>query len=259
MPHPSKLEIITIPALEDNYYFLLHDPASQRTALIDCGDAAPVLAELTTRDWTLDEVWITHHHWDHTDGLPELSAATNAPIFGAAADAHRLPPLAKTFKPGDRFDFAGHEVQILAADGHTLGHIAYYIPFAKALFSADSLMSLGCGRLFEGTPEQMHQTIEGFAALPDDTLIYSGHEYAAANAAFAITVDPNNRTLQKRMDDIAAMRAQGIATVPSSLALEKTTNPYLRSSDPDLKAAIDLPYASAQDVFTALRSRKDHF
>jgi hydroxyacylglutathione hydrolase len=259
MPSTSKLEIITIPALEDNYYFLIHDPETKRTAVLDAGDADPILAELKARDWTLDEIWITHHHWDHTDGLPALTVATRAPITGASADAHRLPPLARALKPEDSFEFAGHTVHILPADGHTLGQIAYYIPSANALFCADSLMTLGCGRLSEGTPAQMFKAAQRFAALPDETVMYSGHEYASANGAFAITIEPNNAQLQSRIADIATARASGQATVPSTLAVEKATNPYLRVHLPEFKKALAMENASDLEVFTAVRSQKDQF
>jgi hydroxyacylglutathione hydrolase len=259
MLETSKLEIVTIPALEDNYYFLIHDPKTGRTAVVDAGTAEPILAELKARDWTLDEIWLTHHHSDHIDGAPELMAKTGATLTGAHADAHRLPPLTHTLSAGDSFTFAEHRVDILPADGHTRGHIAFYIPSANALFSADSLISLGCGRLFEGTPRQMFDTLAGFKALPLSTLVYSGHEYAGANGAFALTVEPQNAALQARVKDIAAARAQNQPTVPSTLALECETNPFLRTDSDAIKHAVGATNGRELDVFTQLRTRKDHF
>jgi hydroxyacylglutathione hydrolase len=255
----NALEIVTVAALSDNYDFLVHDPVSGRTALVDAADPAPILDALTERGWTLDEIWLTHHHWDHIDGAAGLFEATGATITGAAADQHRLPPLTRVVEPGQSFDFAGHEVQIMGADGHTLGHIAYYIPDAKALFSADSLMVLGCGRLFEGTPEQMWETLSRFATLPEDTMIYSGHEYTASNARFALTIEPENATLRNRAKTIEEMRMKGEATVPAPLSLELATNPFLRAHLAPVKKALGMADASDVALFAEIRARKDRF
>ncbi len=253
------LEIVTVAALSDNYDFLIHDPVSGRTALVDAADPAPILDALSERGWTLDEIWLTHHHWDHIDGAPGLVEATGAKITGAAADQHRLPPLTRVVQPGESFDFCGHKVDVLGADGHTDGHIAYYIESAKALFSADSLMALGCGRLFEGTPEQMWDTLSAFSALPSDTMIYSGHEYTASNARFARTLDPDNAALAARATAIEAARAKGEATVPSSLSEELATNPFLRAHLPEMKQLLGMETASDAAVFAEIRARKDSF
>ncbi|ATG47741.1 hydroxyacylglutathione hydrolase [Celeribacter ethanolicus] len=255
----SALEIVTVAALSDNYDFLVHDPVSGRTALVDAADPAPILDALSERGWTLDEIWLTHHHWDHIDGAAGVFEATGATLTGAKADQHRLPPLTRVIEPGQSFDFAGHEVQILGADGHTVGHIAYYIPDAKALFSADSLMALGCGRLFEGTPEQMWGTLSRFAALPGDTMVYSGHEYTASNARFARTVEPDNTALQNRAKAIEEARAKGEATVPSALSLELATNPFLRAHLPQVKQALGMTEAPDVAAFAEIRARKDRF
>lgn len=253
------LEIVTVAALSDNYDFLVHDPETGRTALVDAADPAPILAALADRDWTLDEIWLTHHHWDHIDGTLPLMEATGATVTGAQADQHRLPPLTRVIEPGQSFEFAGHTVEVLAADGHTVGHIAYHIPSAKALFSADSLMAIGCGRLFEGTPAQMWDTLTGFMELPDDTLVYSGHEYTAANAKFAQTIEPDNAALQTRISAIANARSNGEATVPSLMSLERATNPFLRAGQSALKQELGMKDATDLAVFTEIRSRKDSF
>ncbi len=253
------LDLVTIPCLSDNYAFLLHDSASGQTALVDVPEAAPIMAELADRGWTLSQVWLTHHHPDHVQGLAEVLRRYPAPVTGAAADAHRLPPLDHAVADGDSFDFAGHSVNVMDVSGHTVGHIALHVPDAGAVFTADSLMALGCGRLFEGTPAQMWGSLSKLMALPPDTLVCSGHEYTAANAKFALTIDPQNSELISRTEGIAASRAAGKPTVPSTLALEMATNPFLRATDPGIRAHLGLTEASDVEVFTEIRARKDTF
>ena len=253
------LELVTIPCLSDNYAFLLHESDTGETLLVDAPESWPIMAVLEARGWRLTHVALTHHHYDHIDGLEDLAGAFHPHVIGAAADAHRLAPLDIKAKDGDSFDFAGHQVQVLDVSGHTIGHIAFYVPDAKAAFTGDSLMALGCGRLFEGTPAQMWASLSKLAALPDETLICSGHEYTAANAAFAVTIEPDNADLANRQRDIQATRAAGQATVPSLLALEKATNPFLRAHLPQVKAAIAMENADDVAVFAEIRHRKDSF
>ena len=253
------LEIVTIPCLSDNYAFLVHDAKSGQTAVVDVPESAPINAELNQRGWTLSEVWLTHHHPDHIDGLPDLLADHPATVVGAKADAHRLPKLDRAVSEGDTFSFGGEPVHILDVSGHTIGHIALHLPETAALFTADSLMALGCGRLFEGTPAQMFESLQKTAEMPGDTVVYSGHEYTASNAVFAATIDPENLALISRTRDIAAKRANGQPTVPSSLQLERETNPFLRAQDPAIQAQLDLVGAAPVDVFTEIRARKDRF
>lgn len=253
------LELVTVPCLSDNYAFLLHDTESGETALIDVPEAAPILAELHKRGWSLSEVWITHHHDDHVQGLGKVLSSYPAKVRGAASDAHRLPPLNETQGDGDRFSFAGHEVQIMDVSGHTLGHIAYYVPDSETAFTADSLMALGCGRLFEGSAEQMWASLSKLAALPPATKVCSGHEYTASNAKFALTVDPDNEDLISRSKAITSARDAGEPTVPSTLALELATNPFLRASDPNIRALLGMKTASDIEVFAEIRARKDAF
>ena len=252
------LSLVTIPCLKDNYAFLVHDAASGATALIDVPEAAPILAELDARGWALSHVLLTHHHWDHVDGLPGLGLGPDVTVIGAAADAHRLPPLGVAVAEGDRFRIGGAEVEVIEVPGHTVGHIAFLIPSARLAFTGDSLMAMGCGRLFEGSAAQMWASLTKFAELPGDTLICSGHEYTESNARFAHSLDAPPALIE-RMDRIARARAAGQPTVPSTLAEERATNPMLRASDPALKAALGLADAPDAEVFAHIRALKDNF
>ncbi|GAA6181401.1 hydroxyacylglutathione hydrolase [Shimia sp. NS0008-38b] len=255
MPH----HIVTIPCLSDNYAFLVHDADTGATALIDAPDAPPILAELKKRGWQLSHVLLTHHHWDHVEGLADILAEHSAKVFGAVADEHRLPALDHALSEGDTFDFGGEAVAVLDVSGHTVGHIAFHFPDTKAVFTGDSLMAMGCGRLFEGTPAQMFHSLEKLAALPEDTTVCSGHEYTTSNCRFATSLGEDNAAVDQRVAETAGLRAKDIATVPSLLGLEKQTNPFLRSADPALQAAIGLAGADPVDVFTEVRKRKDNF
>lgn len=253
------LEIVTIPCLQDNYAFLLHSSDSGETAVIDVPEAGPILAALADRGWQLSEIWITHHHSDHIDGVADLKEATGAKVIGAASDAHRLPPLNHAVKDGEGYQFAGSVVRVFDVSGHTVGHVAYYVPDAGAVFTADSLMALGCGRLFEGTPDQMWGSLSKLAKLPPETLVCSGHEYTAANAKFALTIERDNPGLMSRVSAIETARAAGRPTVPSTLADELATNPFLRAHLPTMKAAMNMKGATDAEVFGEIRRKKDAF
>jgi hydroxyacylglutathione hydrolase len=252
-------DLITIPCLSDNYAYLLHDQASGEVAVVDVPDAAPISAELKARGWTLSQVWITHHHWDHVDGLADLLVEHPAKVVGCALDAHRLPSLDHAVKEGDTVTLGSLTAVVFDVSGHTINHIAFYVPQANAAFTADSLMALGCGRLFEGSPDQMWNSMEKLMALPADTTICSGHEYTMSNAKFALTVDPSNAALISRSNDITAARAKGEPTVPSQLSTELETNPFLRAADPGIRANLGMQDATNADVFTEIRKRKDNF
>ncbi|HIP24391.1 MAG TPA: hydroxyacylglutathione hydrolase [Rhodobacteraceae bacterium] len=234
-------EIITIPCLSNNYAFLLH--SNGITALIDVPEAAPVLKALKEKGWSLDMVLLTHHHPDHIDGLAGLMAAYAPKIVGAAKDAHRLPKLDIALNEGDEITVGGLAGRVMDVSGHTVNHIAY--AFEGAVFTGDSLFALGCGRVFEGTMEMMHESLQKLAALPPDTMVYSGHEYTLANAAFSLTIEPDNAALLARVKDVERLRAAGIPTVPSLLSLELATNPFLRAKD------------AAE--FASIRTAKDNF
>lgn len=255
----SEPQIVTIPCLSDNYAFLLHDPATGSTAVIDVPDHEPIIAELDARGWDLTHILITHHHWDHVQGMDQLKSAKGGTVFGCGADANRLPALDVRLAEGDRFEIGDLTVEVLDVPGHCDNHLAFVVPGAKAAFTADSLMALGCGRLFEGTPEQMWQSLSKLAALPPETMIYSGHEYTASNARFAATIDPDNPDLISRIAEIDKARAADQPTVPSKLAVELATNPFLRADDPDIAASLGLSDAPAARVFAEIRARKDKF
>ena len=253
------LELVTIPCLSDNYAFLVHDGASGQTALVDAPEAGPILAELDGRGWQLSHVFLTHHHWDHVDGLADILEKHPAKVIGAGADAHRLPALDQQVSDGDGFEFGGERVHVMDVSGHTVGHIAFHLSNSALLFTADSLMALGCGRLFEGTPDQMWVSLSKMAALPPETTVCSGHEYTQSNGAFAVTIEPENADLQARVADIAQARAEGTPTVPSTLALELATNPFLRAAEPGIAANLGMTGADPAAVFAEIRSRKDNF
>ena len=254
-----SLEIITVPCLSDNYAFLIHSTEQNQTALVDAPEAAPIMEELDRRGWSLDMILLTHHHNDHIDGVAALKARYAPIIVGAAADKHRLPALDTAVSEGTEFTFAGQNVRVLDVSGHTVGHISYFVPSAKAVFTADSLMALGCGRLFEGSAAQMWNSLSKLATLPDDTIVYSGHEYTQTNARFALTIEPDNEALISRAQSIAAARASGHATVPSTLTEEKATNPFLRAHLPSMKLALSMADSDDVSVFAEIRRRKDNF
>ncbi|MFV0361277.1 hydroxyacylglutathione hydrolase [Tropicimonas sp.] len=251
------LRIVTVPCCTDNYAYLLHDPETGATAVVDVPEAGPIERALRENGWTLSEIFITHHHSDHIDGVAALRSATGARVTGAAADAHRLPPLDRSVREGDTVSVGSVDGQVLDVPGHTIGHIAYVFP--GVAFTGDSLMALGCGRLFEGDAPAMWSTLKKLAALPPETLICSGHEYAASNGAFALTVDAENAALRERVDDIARRRAGGLPTVPVPLSLEHATNPFLRSAAPEMKAGLGMGDAPDVEVFAEIRRRKDAF
>ncbi|MCU0839614.1 MAG: hydroxyacylglutathione hydrolase [Rhodospirillales bacterium] len=253
----AALTIEQIPVLRDNYVYLVHDSASGLTAAVDPAVAEPVTAALAVRGWRLTHILNTHHHGDHTGGNLPLKAATGCTIVGHGADAHRIPGIDVAVGDGESFAFGRTAAQIIAVPGHTLGHIAYWFAEARAVFCGDTLFSLGCGRLFEGTAAMMWQSLGRLRQLPDETRVCCAHEYTQSNAAFALTIDPANPALRERAAAVAALRRQGLPTVPSRLGDEKAANPFLRADAPALAAVVgsDDPVA----VFGEIRRRKDVF
>lgn len=253
------VELVTIPCLEDNYAYLIGNLDTGEAALIDVPDAGPINQVVAATGWTLTTVLLTHHHWDHIDGLDRLNRRSELRIIGGKADAHRLPPLDAAVQDGDVIKVCDQEVRVLDVSGHTVGHIAFYLPGVDLAFTADSLMAMGCGRLFEGTPAQMWESMKKLRALPPQTVICSGHEYTLTNARFAASLEPDNEAITSRLAQVQAARDDGLRTVPSRLEDELLTNPYLRADDPILMSAIDMANDDPAAVFAEIRARKDKF
>ena len=224
-----SLEIIRIPVLSDNYVWLVHEPVSGETMVVDPAVAAPVLAEADARGWRITQIWNTHWHPDHTGGNAEIKAATGCMITGSAAEAVRIPTLDVLVAEGDTVMLGNVAAQVLDVPAHTAGHIAFHFAEDHAAFVGDTLFAMGCGRLFEGTADQMFANMRKLEALGDDTRVYCAHEYTLSNGRFALSVEPDNTALVARMAEVTAMRERGEPTVPTSIALERATNPFMRA------------------------------
>lgn len=253
------LDVRTIPCLQDNYAYLAHDPATGATGLIDIPEAAPIIAVLEETGWLLTDIFITHHHADHVDGLAELLAKYPARVIGSEADKARLPALDVVVREGDQIEIGSEAGKVIDVSGHTINHLAFHFPDTPVLFTADSLMALGCGRLFEGTAEQMYESLEKLAVLPDNTVVCSGHEYTASNGKFALTIEPDNAALISRVRQVEVLSENGIPTVPSLLADELDTNPFLRAHEDSVQAHLGMQGADPAAVFAEIRARKDNF
>ncbi len=255
----TALDIELIPAFADNYIFLVHEPDSGQTAIVDPADPIPVVKRLEERGLTLTHILNTHHHADHVGGNRALKERYGCTIVGPRADAGRIPGIDIQVGDGDTYDFGGHVATVFDVPGHTRGHIAYWFGEDKAAFVGDTLFAMGCGRLFEGTPAQMWNSLQKLMRMPDDTRIYCAHEYTMANGRFALSVEPRNESLRDRMNQVEAARAADEPTVPTTMGLEKATNPFLRPMSTDLQATIGLAGADLVDVFAETRARKDSF
>lgn len=253
------VEVHVVPALTDNYINILHDAAQGITVVVDPGEAGPVRAFLAERGWRLTHILATHHHGDHIGGITDLRADSHATLIGPKAEMERIPEMDATYGEGDRFTLGSQTVHVFDTPGHTRGHCAFFFEQAGLLFSGDTLFSLGCGRLFEGTPAQMWDSLSKLRALPPETLIYCGHEYTASNARFALSIDPDNLALKARAEEVAALRAKGLPTIPARLSDELAANPFLRADDPVLAAHFGLTGAPHASIFAAVRKAKDEF
>jgi len=254
----SELVIRQIPVLRDNYVYLLHDEASGATGVVDPSVAEPVLVQLAETGWRLTHILNTHHHPDHTGGNLEIKRATGAIVVGPRADRDRIPGIDVAVADGERYALGSETAEVFDVPGHTRGHIAYWFKNSRALFCGDTLFLMGCGRLFEGTPEQMWRSLGKLRRLPGETRVYCGHEYTQANARFALTVDPQNAALVARARRVDALRAEGKSTVPGTMADELATNPFLRADEPALQEAAGAP-GDPVATFAAIRRRKDVF
>ena len=254
-----SLKIIVVPCLTDNYAYIIHDTNSNKTTLVDAPDFEPIKEQLEKQKWGLDNILITHHHEDHIAGISSLVTEYDPVVFGAEADKERLPKLHVTLTDRDKFSVSERIFKSIDVSGHTRGHLAFYCASEKILFSGDSLMALGCGRIFEGTSMQMYESLEELRKLPDETIIYSGHEYAEQNAKFALTVDSHNSDLVERMNKIVKNLDLGIPNTGVSLDEEKKTNPFLRTGNAEIRKNLGLENAPDVEVFTLLRTMKDNF
>lgn len=255
----ADLEIYQFPCLSDNYAFLLHDPDTGATAVVDTPEVEAIERALEAKNWQLTHIFNTHHHYDHTGGNLLLKERHHCVIVGFEADRERLPGLDVGIREGDVVELGKTRFEVFETPGHTVGHIAYLCRESKAGFVGDTLFALGCGRLFEGSPGQMWQSLQKISAWPEDTRIYCAHEYTEANAAFALTIESDNPELLARAEEIKACRARNQPTVPTLLKLEKQTNPFLRAHHPSLQKAVDLIGRQPEQVFAEVRRRKDHF
>ena len=253
------LEIVQFPCRTDNFGVLIHDVKTGRTAAIDAPELQPILDVLEQKGWTLTDIFTTHHHPDHVEANLDLKSRYNCTITGPEAEKDRIPGIDKTVKGGDTIDFAGHKADVIDCPGHTLGGISLHFAGDKVLFAADTLFALGCGRLLEGTPAQMWSSLSKLLKLPDDTALYCGHEYTLSNAKFALTIDPDNQHLATRAIEIERLRAANKPTLPSTLGIEKATNPFLRAADKRIRAHLGMETASDGEVFAEIRKRKDNF
>jgi hydroxyacylglutathione hydrolase len=223
------LEIVPVPAFSDNYIWLVHDAESRETSVVDPGDARPALAEAEQRGWTISQIWNTHWHPDHTGGNLAFKQATGAVISGPAAET--IPGADVALAEGDGIRLGGHEARVIEVPGHTLGHIALLFDDDHVAFVGDTLFAMGCGRLFEGTPEQMHSSLQRLTDLPDDTRLYCAHEYTLSNGRFAAHAEPENTDIAARVEEVRRLREDGRITLPTTVAQERATNPFVRARD----------------------------
>jgi hydroxyacylglutathione hydrolase len=247
------------PCLSDNFGVLMHDPQTGVTASIDAPEAAPIEAALKKTGWRLTEILVTHHHADHTQGIGELKNNHQCRVIAPRAEAARIAHVDETVGEGDTVKVGGLAGRVIETPGHTAGHISYFFPADKLAFVGDTLFSIGCGRVIEGNPEMMWQSLLKLRGLPDDTQFYCGHEYTAANIRFAKTIEPDNKALAARAEDVSRQLAAGKATIPATIGTEKAANPFLRADDAGVAKSLGLAGSPAWKVFADIRERKNRF
>jgi len=255
----SKFDFKLVRCRTDNYAVLVHDPQSGDTLVVDTPEFAPIDAALTEAGWKLTHILNTHHHADHVDANIALKEKYGATIYGPKKNAGQIPGMDKGLNDGDKLSFGGEIIDVIAVPGHTLGHVAYYICGEKVVFTGDMLFSLGCGRIFEGDAEMMWHSLDMLRHLPEDTLMYCGHEYTLNNGEFALTVEPGNEDLRRRVEEVRELLRAGKPTIPVSIGLEKKTNPFLRPESPEIRENVNMKGVENWRVFAALRERKDRF
>jgi hydroxyacylglutathione hydrolase len=254
---PAKTHLF--PCLKDNFGVLLHDPTTGRTAAIDAPESQAVEAALKATGWALTDILVTHHHADHTDGIPALKEKYQCRVVAPAGEAAKIPMVDETVREGDTVTVGSLSANVIETPGHTAGHITYWFHGDKLAFAGDTLFSIGCGRVIEGTPAQMWDSLLKIRDLPDDITFHCGHEYTQANIKFALTIEPDNPALQKRAAEVEELRAAGKPTLPQTLGAEKAANVFLRADIPSVAAAVGMTGQSATEVFTEIRARKNKF
>lgn len=255
----AALQIHQFPCLSDNFGVLIHDPEALLTAAIDAPEADKVSAALAEKGWRLTHILTTHHHHDHVGGHLQLKRETGCTIVGPRGEAGKIPGIDEVVGEGDSIAFGSHKVEVLETPGHTLGQVNYVIPSAKVAFCGDTLFAMGCGRVIEGTPQMMWNSLQKLMALPKDTAVYCGHEYTQANARFALTIEPDNAVLVGRAKEVDALRAAGKATLPTTIGLELETNPFLRPHVPAIQKRLGMEGRPLPEIFGEIRRRKDRF
>ncbi|KAL2332227.1 hypothetical protein Fmac_019808 [Flemingia macrophylla] len=254
------LQIELVPCLKDNYAYLLHDVDTGTVGVVDPSEAVPVIDALSRKNRNLTYILNTHHHTDHTGGNVELKARYGAKVIGSGTDKERIPGIDIHLNDGDKWMFAGHEVRIMDTPGHTRGHISFYFPGSGAIFTGDTLFSLSCGKLFEGSPQEMLSSLKKIMSLPDDTNIYCGHEYTLSNSKFALSIEPENVELQSYVSHVTYLRSKGLPTIPTTLKMEKACNPFLRTSSAAIRQSLNIAAtANDSEALGVIRRAKDNF
>lgn len=255
----NRLQVHMFGALEDNYCYLIRDPDTGLTGVVDTPEVAPIEQALAETGWSLDYILNTHHHGDHTGGNLELKEKTGCKVVGGKADEGRIPGIDIALGDGDTFELGSKTATVYDTPGHTSGHVVYHFAPDNIAFTGDTLFSMGCGRLFEGTAEDMWSSLQKLLSWPDETMVYCAHEYTQSNADFALTVEPDNARLIERAAQVNKLRQQGEPTIPSTIGLERETNPFLRPTSQNLQATLGMSGEPLVEIFAETRRRKDNF
>jgi hydroxyacylglutathione hydrolase len=255
----NKLIIHQFECLSDNYGVLIHDPETNQTASIDAPDAMAIKKELENKKWKLTHILVTHKHLDHIGGLDDLKKDYNPFIIGPKYEEESIELLDKTVLDQEFFDFANRPVKVIHTPGHTLGHIVYWIENDNLLFAGDTIFAMGCGRVFEGSHDQMLASLNKIKNLPENTIVYCGHEYTIANANFALSIEPNNKNLCSRIEQVKELRSENKPTLPTTIRIELDTNPFLRTDSPEIQRSLNLLNSHSKNIFSKLRTKKDSF